>query len=381
MTTATAVSTSERDRFIDFVRAFSLLVVVAWHWVFTILVWGDDGPHATNPIGFTSGLFYATWLLQVMPLFFFVGGYAHQQSWIRARAKGVTIGEFVLRRARQLLVPALVVLAVWVPIGVAAVAVFDLHWMGQVVKLIVSPLWFLAIYLLLILLLPLSLRLHNRFDVLVLVWAFGLSALVDIVRFKNNDHAVGWLNMILVWGLCHQLGFFYRRIVDAPRRVPWSMMWAGLFGVALLVYTGFYPGSMVGVPGERFSNMAPPTLCIATLVFFQAGLAVLLRPWVVRRLDAGGRWTSFNEVINRFAMPLYLLHSTGLAIARGLWHWLRGGQERRQPDLVWWLFRPLAFLGALICTLPVIWLFGRRWVKAEAPGSAGPTVRPTASRG
>ena len=167
---------------------------------------------------------------------------------------------------------------------------------------------------------------------------------------------------------------------------PWQVVASQpIFGVGI----GFAFAAMATIiaqsvrPSETgvASGMAPPTLCIATLVFFQAGLAVLLRPWVVRRLDAGGRWTSFNEVINRFAMPLYLLHSTGLAIARGLWHWLRGGQERRQPDLVWWLFRPLAFLGALICTLPVIWLFGRRWVKADAPGSAGPTVRPTASRG
>ncbi|HEX9259260.1 MAG TPA: acyltransferase [Acidimicrobiales bacterium] len=384
MTTATgtAVPRAEaRDPFVDFVRAFSLLVVVAWHWVFTILVWKDDGPHATNPIGFTDGLFYATWLLQVMPLFFFVGGYAHQQAWLRARAKGSTIGQFVARRSRQLLVPALAVLGVWVAIGVASVSVFDLQWMGQTVKLILSPLWFLAVYLLLILLLPVSLRLHRRFDILVMVWAFGLAAVVDIVRFKNDDSAIGWLNMILVWGLCHQLGFFYRRLVDAPRRVAWAMAWAGLFAVAMLVFTGFYPGSMVGVPGERFSNMAPPTLCIAALVFFQAGLAVLVRPWVLVRLEAGGGWTSFNELINRFAMPLYLLHTTGMALARGLWHWIRGGQERREPDLVWWLFRPLAFLGALLCTLPVIWLFGRRWVKGEpnARETGGEPVSPTPS--
>jgi hypothetical protein len=63
---------SGRDPFIDFVRAFSLLIVVLWHWVFTILLWNPDGPHASNPIGFTRGLFLVTWLFQVMPLFFFV---------------------------------------------------------------------------------------------------------------------------------------------------------------------------------------------------------------------------------------------------------------------------------------------------------------------
>ena len=78
----------ERDTYIDFLRAFSLLVVVAWHWVFTIVIWKDDGPHATNPIGFTTGLWAATWLLQVMPLFFYVGGYSHLVAWERARSRG-----------------------------------------------------------------------------------------------------------------------------------------------------------------------------------------------------------------------------------------------------------------------------------------------------
>ena len=68
---STANGSPTRDVYIDFLRAFSLLVVVAWHWVFTIIIWQDDGPHATSPIGFTTGLWTATWLLQVMPLFLF----------------------------------------------------------------------------------------------------------------------------------------------------------------------------------------------------------------------------------------------------------------------------------------------------------------------
>ena len=86
--TEPGVAPVARDDYIDFLRAFSLLVVVAWHWVFTIVIWKDDGRHATNPIGFTSGLWAVTWLLQVMPLFFYVGGYSHLVAWRRAQARG-----------------------------------------------------------------------------------------------------------------------------------------------------------------------------------------------------------------------------------------------------------------------------------------------------
>ena len=112
-----AAPASPRNAYIDFLRAFSLLVVVAWHWVFTIVVWNDDGPHATNPIGFTTGLWAATWLLQVMPLFFYVGGFAHLTAWRSARAKGQRLGRFVLQRVRKLLVPALALFGVWVIAG------------------------------------------------------------------------------------------------------------------------------------------------------------------------------------------------------------------------------------------------------------------------
>jgi peptidoglycan/LPS O-acetylase OafA/YrhL len=368
------VETGGRDRFIDFVRAFSLLVVVVWHWVFTILIWRDDGPHATSPIGFFDGLFLATWLLQVMPLFFFVGGFAHRAAWLSASRKGVRIWSFVGRRVTELAIPALALVAVWGALGIAVIWVFDAAWMGRAVLLVISPLWFLAVYLLLILLLPLTLRLHDRFDVLVPVFLVGLAGLVDVLRFRYEVSHIAWANMVLVWGLCHQLGFFYRRMVDAGRRVHWAFAWGGLFALIGLVATGFYPGSMVGVPGDEFSNMAPPTLPIVALVFFQAGAALLLRPWVLERLEMSERWAAASVTMNRFALPLYLFHSTGLAVSRGLWHWVRGGQEQRDPDLVWWLTRPFAFLGALVLTLPVIYLFGRRWVKPEpVAGATSPT--------
>lgn len=81
-------STRIRDHYVDSLRSFSLLIVVLWHWAFTVVIWEADGPHAGNPIGTTQGFWALTWLLQVMPVFFFVGGFAHLRtwSWCSARA-------------------------------------------------------------------------------------------------------------------------------------------------------------------------------------------------------------------------------------------------------------------------------------------------------
>jgi hypothetical protein len=67
-------------------------------------------------------------------------------------------------------------------------------------------------------------------------------------------------------------------------------------------------------------------------------------------------------VINRFALPLFLFHMTGMAVSRFV-TWLVFDVElddRTPPDAIWWLSRPLAIVGPLLCTLPVIYLFGRR---------------------
>ena len=372
--TDTAPAPPARDHYIDFLRAFSLLVVVAWHWVFTIVIWKDDGPHATNPIGFTTGLWAVTWLLQVMPLFFYVGGYAHLVAWRRAQANGERLHSFVLGRLRRLAVPTLSLLVVWIALGITLGNVFDLRWMGRAVLLVVSPLWFMGVYLMLVALLPVLLWLHERWDTIVLVFLAATAGAVDLLRFRYGFEWLGIINMVAVWALCHQLGFFYERIVAATRRADWTLLWTGLAALGGLVFSGLYPGSMVGVPGER-SNMAPPTLCIVALVAFQAGLAEVLRPRMEARLQRP-RWKRVNETINRFSLPLFLFHTTGMALHRAVRYALAGHRnEAREPTLSWWLYRPIALVGPLLFTLPVIYLFGRQWVKrAPTPTTPAPAT-------
>jgi len=338
---------------------------VAWHWVFTIILWEDDGPHATNPLDFTRGLWLATWTLQVMPMFFYVGGYGHLRSWQRAQAEGISVWALAGSRAKRLAIPGAALLFVWIVIGTVLSITFDWPWVRRGVRLVVSPLWFLGVYLMLVLFLPVALWLHRRLDTIAIVLLAGFAGLVDVFRFRYDLEPLGLVNMLLVWGLCHQLGFFYERIVNARRATDWTLLLGGAFALAGLVGSGLYPGSMVGVPGER-SNMAPPTLCIVALVFLQAGLVELLRPAVAPKLRRP-RWASMNRVINRFALPLFLFHSTGMALSRAFGAALGIDQfESTSPDLGWWLTRPFAFITPLLFTLPVIYLFGRQWRRPAA---------------
>lgn len=173
-----------RDPYADFLRAFSLMVVVLWHWCFTILIFGPDGPSATSPLGFTSGLWILTWLLQIMPVFFYIGAYVNTLAWERARARGDRIWHFAVRQARELAVPAALLLVVWIVLGTVVGTVFNIDWIGRGVLLVISPLWFVVAYLALILLMPITYWLHEKFDMLVLVVFGGLAVVVDILRFR-----------------------------------------------------------------------------------------------------------------------------------------------------------------------------------------------------
>ena len=123
-------TTVQRDKYVDWLRALSLIVVVVWHWAFTILQWKDGVPEPTSPLGFTSGLWILTWLLQVLPLFFYVGGHVHLLSWDRAKRRGTGIGAFVWRRIRALAIPALGLSGVWIAIGALVTWAFDVEWGG-----------------------------------------------------------------------------------------------------------------------------------------------------------------------------------------------------------------------------------------------------------
>jgi Acyltransferase family len=104
---------TSRDRVVDLMRAVSICVVVAWHWTFSITHWHDGRLVMPNPIADLPGLWAATWVLQLMPVFFFVGGYANLAGWHAVEQDGTGAAGFVRSRLARLTKPLLPWLACW----------------------------------------------------------------------------------------------------------------------------------------------------------------------------------------------------------------------------------------------------------------------------
>jgi hypothetical protein len=369
---------TDRDVLIDTVRALSLLVVVVWHWVFTTLIWQADGPHASNPIGVTRGFWAVTWLLQVMPAFFFAGGYVHRLGWVRDGG-GWT---WVVNRLRSLWAPALSLIVVGIAIWLAAREIApEATWVGGGILLVLSPLWFLIVYAILVTGMPAWSWLHDRYGELVPVWMIGIAVVVDVLRFRYRWNGIEWVNLVIVWALSHQLGFYYLRLVAAPRRFKSILMWSGLIALFGLTNMGLYPRSMVGVPGEDISNMAPPTLAIAALTVFQIGVLLVNRERIIRwaQSERGSRIVGFAS---RNSMRIFLWHAPGFAVAYGLWRLAGLPGQSPEVDAAWWAWRPVwlvlpiiptAILASTVGVLTVRNLRRATGARLSRPSPAGPT--------
>ncbi len=339
-----------RDLLIDLARAGALGIVVLWHWVFTTIRFGADGPHVGNPVGVTPGMWLVTWFLQPMPIFFAVGGVLHARS-LRNGSEG-----FRRRRTRRLLVPALPLLvpAVALIVGAALTGRGDL--VASII-LIISPMWFLAVYMALVALAPLAWRGHVAAPRLTLVGMIGGAALLDIARFGlgRGGPLMTVACFTAVWSIVHQLSFHFDALRAAPfgRRLAVALGGVAALGVAVAV--GPYPAAMVGVPGERVSNMAPPTFAVILLAIFQLGLlasaAAPLARFAARHRDGlawAGRWSMTVFVWHLLAwVGFYLLLRTA------------GGHVSGDVTGAWWLARPLWLLGPAVIAVPLCALTAR----------------------
>ncbi|WP_138899084.1 acyltransferase family protein, partial [Streptomyces chryseus] len=238
-----------RDRYVDLLRVASLGTVVAGHWLMAAVF--ADG-QVGNLLAVLPELQILTWALQVMPVFFFVGGFSHALSYRSlSRRHDAVYSVFVRARLQRLLRPTMVFVLVW---GVAALALGGRDGLaGVALRLVAQPLWFIGIYLAMVAFTPLLLKLHERWG-----WAaFGALALaaagVDALRFAAEVPYVEFLNFAFVWLAVHQLGFLR---ADGRIGRPAVLAAGGLAAAAALVAFGPYPLSMVGMPGEKVSNMA-----------------------------------------------------------------------------------------------------------------------------
>jgi fucose 4-O-acetylase-like acetyltransferase len=349
---------ANRNRYVDFLRAVSILAVVIGHWLIAAPVVRDGDVSGVNLLAAEPWTQTLTWVFQVMPIFFVVGGYSNAVSWRAARRDGSGYGAWLGSRLRRLVLPAAPLVGLWSVIAVAG-RIYGME--GELLRLgsqaALIPLWFLAVYVMVVAATPVTLGWWERHGVGSFLALAGAALVVDVARVPMGE-LVGWANFGFVWAAVHQMGYAWRDGRLATAR-SLTLGAAGLVLLVLLTTVGPYPISMVGVPGAVATNNSPPTVALIALGMAQAGFLLALERPASRWLAKRGPWAA-TIVVNGSIMTLYLWHLTVMVLLIGAGLLAGGAGLGWEPaSASWWLTRPawLALLG--LATLPFLATLGR----------------------
>jgi peptidoglycan/LPS O-acetylase OafA/YrhL len=95
---------TRRERHIDLLRAVAILAVVTGHWLVITIEYDPGKGQLTgySVLGVLTWSHPVTWLFQVMPVFFIVGGYANAASLNAHRHRGGGDAGWLLDRSARL---------------------------------------------------------------------------------------------------------------------------------------------------------------------------------------------------------------------------------------------------------------------------------------
>ncbi|NLA36316.1 MAG: acyltransferase [Actinobacteria bacterium] len=336
-----------RDRVVDLLRGVSLAIVVLGHTLMAVVEWDGPRPVIGNLLAEIPELQILTWVLQIMPVFFAAGAIANRASWASwssSGAAGHDWATWVWGRTARLVRPVLWFLAVWIPVVIVLGLTVGSD-ADPLARLSSQLLWFLGVYIVVVAFTPLEVR-WAKAGVAPVAVLLAAVAVVDLVRFNTHD-AVALINFVLVWLMAATLGLVVRDRIHRPRLLlGWA---AGALAVEIgVVAFGPYPLSMVGMPGEKVSNMAPPTLALALhAVVLICAVGAAWKP--LQRWCERPRLWHAACFIGAIAMSLYLWHLSALIVVTVAEHWT--GLDRPLVGEPW--FWTATLVHTIVCLAAV----------------------------
>jgi surface polysaccharide O-acyltransferase-like enzyme len=354
---------------VDFYRVSGVVLIVLGHWLAGSVTYHDGSFGRQNPLVDQPWTQWLTWPFQAVPTFFLVAGYAGAVSWAhRHDADGVSRQTWLRHRLARVLGPTAVYVAlvslVVLGLGVYRVAGSVLQYAGWAVAM---HLWFLAVYLMVVSLTPIAIAAQRRWGLLVpAVLAVGVVT-VDVASLGGHVPYLGWLNYLLCWGALYQLGIAWHGALLTGHR-PVLIAAASVVALALLIWLGHYPVSMIGVPGQTVDNTTPPNAALLAFGCAQTGTVMALAPALNRALRAGVVRRVLS-VTNRNVMALYLWHMIPVVIVAIVGYPAGLLPQPTEGTADWWLGRLgwVAILGLVTAFEMALLWWGRRFFGAPLP--------------
>jgi hypothetical protein len=354
---AVGLTPESRNRVVDTWRVIALLVVVFGHWLAASIWVEPDGTLTVmNTLEWIPYSGWFTWVVQVMPVFFFVGGYANARA---LENKATNRRNWITIRFRRLYSPAVPVIVVWTLLAIVLRNFIDDDLVYAGVLNATLPLWFLAVYLLLVAIAPLTYQWWQRWD----LWTVGVFAaaalVVDVAYIRFNVPGVGWVNLLFVWATVHQLGYWWETrersesVISAGRALGLSAI--GLAALVAVTALDWYPVAMITIPGAGANNVTPPTSAMTLLALIQIGV-ILATAGVVGRFAQTRRNWRVVVGVSGFIMTIYVWHLTALSLllAVGIFAFDGIAFSIQPGTAAWWLTRPVFYAVLIVVTSVIV---------------------------
>lgn len=357
---AVELTPPSRNRVVDTWRVIALLVVVFGHWLAASIWVEPDGTLTVmNTLEWIPYAGWFTWVVQVMPVFFFVGGYANARA---LENKTTNRRNWITVRFRRLYSPAVPVIIVWTLLAFVLRNFIDDDLVYAGVLNATLPLWFLAVYLMLVAIAPLTYAWWQRWG----LWTVGVLAVaavvVDIAYIRLGVPGIGWVNLFFVWATVHQLGYWWEArersndVISTGRAIGLSM--TALIALIAVTALEWYPVAMITIPGAGANNVTPPTSAMTLLALIQIGV-ILSSAGVVGRLAQRRRNWKAVVGVSGFIMTIYVWHLTALSLllAVGIFTFEGVAFSVEPGTAAWWLTRPVFYAVLIVVTGVIVIAF------------------------
>lgn len=344
---------TDRNRAIDFYRAAAMAVVALGHWLGMVVVLDEGELVGGNLLDFSPSYGWITWIGQVMPLFFFVGGFASATSLVSAERKGMRPADWTAIRLRRMVAPAAALATFWavaLAIGamVGGAGVVSMGAIGAAI-----PLWFLANYTIDTALAPFTFRCFRARPGLVAGALVALFGTAEAARFAGVP-MVPQLNWVIGW-LGFQVAGFAWQQGRLPTGRALAALTAGFWVLALAaVNLGPWPAVMLHHGGLDHSPTHPPSTALILFGLAYSFTAAALAPAVTRWLEGSPRAWRATIAGNSVAMSVYLWHMTAAVFVAGVAYAAGKVPDVSPGTSSWWWTKPLFVFMNLVVLVPIV---------------------------
>ncbi|SDD73271.1 phospholipase A2 [Actinokineospora iranica] len=314
-----------------------------------------------------STLWPLTWLLQLVPLFFFAGGNSNLLAWQAARARGTGYGGYLAGRVCWLIRPVLAFVTAWlvVPLSLDLLDASDAA-VDTFGRLVAQPLWLLGLYLLVVGATPVLHWLHRHAPVATPV---AQAAAIAGLGLFGSGSAAAYAGGIMLAALFGQLAFHYAdgTFDRLPRPLLASVAAAALTCLVLLAAVAGHSRELIAEPAGT-PSFVPSALGVLLIGLVQVCLVALPGPAGLRAV-ARGRAARAVRFVRSAPMTVYLVYLLAMLLVAGL---IGAARSAGLPSTaaVDWLARPSTLLALSLLGVPTALAFLLfEWRSTVEPGA------------